>query len=110
MSKIRYSVDEKRPALPIPEGTANFPPAFLIGPHTLTAPLVNVEYAKAHLRLLGAFAALRRRVTACTEDELPPLARHLENTPEAPRRWAWFLCLAVDRWVYHLAMHLRAVT
>ena len=97
MSKIRYSVDEKRAGLPTRDGNPNFPPAFLIGPHTLTSPLVNVEYVKAHLRLLGAFTALRQRVTNCTDDELPSLARHLENTPEAPRRWAWFLCLAVDR-------------
>ena len=94
---MRYSVDEKQSGLPSHERQPKFPPAFLIGPHTLTAPLVNVEYVKAHLRLLGAFAALRQRVTNCTEEELPPPARNLENTPEAPRRWAWFLCLAVDR-------------
>ena len=94
---MRYSVDKKQSGFPSLEGQPNFPPAFLIGLHTLTVPLVNVEYVKAHLRLLGAFAALKQRVTNCTEEELPPLARHLENTPEAPRRWAWFLCLAVDR-------------
>ncbi|KAI0720627.1 hypothetical protein C8Q72DRAFT_890601 [Fomitopsis betulina] len=97
MTKLRYSVDDKHPPHPQPEGNPNFPPAFLIGPHTLTSPLVNIEYAKAHLRLLGAFAALRQRVFNCTQEELPPLARNLDNTPAVPRRWAWFLCLAVDR-------------
>ncbi|TFY63748.1 hypothetical protein EVJ58_g3067 [Rhodofomes roseus] len=74
-----------------------FPPAFLIGPNTITTPLVGLDYVKGHLRLLGAFATLSKRVQLCPEEDLPQLARGLDSIPEAPRRWAWFVYLAVER-------------
>ncbi|KAH9832602.1 uncharacterized protein C8Q71DRAFT_860985 [Rhodofomes roseus] len=75
-----------------------FPPAFLIGPNTITNPLVGLDYVKGHLRLLGAFAtSLSKRVQLCPEEDLPQLARGLDSIPEAPRRWAWFVYLAVER-------------
>ncbi|KAH9930329.1 uncharacterized protein B0H18DRAFT_1117014 [Fomitopsis serialis] len=80
-------------------GTANgsFPPAFLIGSHTITQPLVDITYVKAHLSLLGAFKALEQRVETCLEDDLPVLARGLDSTEQKSRRWVWFVCLAVER-------------
>ncbi|KZT67388.1 hypothetical protein DAEQUDRAFT_713656 [Daedalea quercina L-15889] len=77
--------------------TDSFPPAFLIGSHTLTQPLVSIEYAKAHLSLLGAFSSLSKRVETCLPEDLPEIAQHLDYTPQTPRRWTWFVCLAAER-------------
>ncbi|KAH9832601.1 uncharacterized protein C8Q71DRAFT_777258 [Rhodofomes roseus] len=84
--------------MPVPQTmTAGFPPAFLIGPHTIMQPLVGIPYVKAHLSLLGAFKALEKRVETCPEVDLPSPARGLDHTPQTPRRWAWFVSLAVER-------------
>jgi len=90
-----------------PSGGVNsgFPPAFPVGSHSLTKPLVGIEYVKAHLTLLGAFNALGKRVETCALEDLPELARGLDSTPQTPRRWAWFACLAVERfrrWTKHV--------
>ncbi|KAH9930344.1 uncharacterized protein B0H18DRAFT_905631 [Fomitopsis serialis] len=85
--------------------SGSFPPAFPIGPNSLTNPLVSIKYVKAHLSLLGAFKTLGKRVETCPLEDLPVLARCLDYTPQTPRRWAWFVCLAVERfrrWTKHV--------
>ena len=93
MEPNHSTADEKHPSSP-PNA---FPSSFSIGSHKLTKPLVSIEHVKAHLALLGAFAALRERIETCVPEELPDSARGLLNTPEAPRRWVWFVTLAVER-------------
>ncbi|KAH9930331.1 uncharacterized protein B0H18DRAFT_994444, partial [Fomitopsis serialis] len=54
---------------------------------------------------LGAFNTLAKRVEACPLEDLPVFARDLDSTQETPRRWAWFVCLAVERfrrWTKHV--------
>lgn len=64
-----------------------------IGAKTLATPLVTAPYAKAHLRLLAAFKALRTAVEDNAGARLPEMVAGLD----AARRWAWFVGLAVDR-------------
>lgn len=52
-----------------------------------------MPYLKAHLRLLGAFNALRATVEENLGAQLPDTVAGLD----AAQRWAWFVGLAVDR-------------
>lgn len=73
---------------------------YTIGGKTLPVPLVQIQDLKAHLRLLRAFKELRAVVEAADAttgssktSQWPELAKALDG----PRRWIWFLELAVDR-------------
>ena len=74
--------------------------AFSIGTRTVSRPLVSSEQLKSHLRLLGMFALMKRKVQDPSLDPelleaIPALAKEL--SPE--ERWVWFLELAVERCV-----------
>lgn len=71
------------------------PSAFVIGSRTLTHPLVQIQELKAHLSLLRAFKNLRTVVEDGKVAEWPEVVRMLD--PQ--QRWAWFVGLAVDRYV-----------
>ena len=67
----------------------SFPQSFNIGTRR-TPPLVDSTQLKGHLALLRSFALLRSQV-----DELSGNA----VIEDKDRRWAWFVSLAVERWV-----------
>lgn len=71
------------------------PSAFAIGAKTLTNPLVQVQELKAHLALLRAFKDLRTTVEEGKAGNWPPATHILDSA----QRWAWFVGLAVDRYV-----------
>lgn len=67
-------------AVPPPPYPTSLPDTFPIG-NKKTSPLVTVEELQAHLRILGAFDALRQQV----------------NNAAGPDGWAVFLARAVYR-------------
>lgn len=94
-----YSAKAEQPPA-YPPAYSHAPVSHSIGGKTLTAPLVQVQDLKAHLCLLRAFKNLRIAVeadpgTGSQTSHWPELAKKLDG----PRRWTWFLGLAVDRCV-----------
>lgn len=71
------------------------PSAYTVGTQTLTSPLVQIQELKAHLCLLRAMKNLRTTVEDGKISEWPDMVRMW--TP--PQRWAWFVGLAVDRYM-----------
>lgn len=69
------------------------PMQFNIGSQRTPEPLVNIFQVKSHLALLHAFAELKKQVEDLTE-AIPQMPADHE------RRWAWFVALAVQRYVY----------
>lgn len=86
------------PAYGAPEPEPPRPPAYTppttyaVGHKTLTAPLVTPAGLITHLRLLGAFWALRQQVEA-GDARFPAQAQEMEQE----QRWGWFVALAVER-------------
>jgi hypothetical protein len=80
----------------VPPPAYTFPTTFFIGQKSVNA-LVSPEQLKGHLAILRTFNALRSIVEEAKDDRFPPWAKKLE--PE--RRWAWFVTLAVHRYVAH---------
>lgn len=71
-----------------------------IGTRTVRRPLVSIGQLKSHLRLLGMFTLMKRKVENPDSDPqlagvIPPLAKALSPN----ERWVWFLELAVERYV-----------
>ena len=86
--------------IPSPEPPSYEDTAFSIGTRIVSQPLVSTEQLKSHLRLLGMFALMKRKVQDPDLDPqlseaIPALAKAL--SPE--ERWVWFLELAVERCV-----------
>ena len=79
---------------PGPPPTYTAPTQFSIGSHITPEPLVNIPQIKAHLALLHAFAELKNEVEGLKEGAIPQMPADLE------RRWAWFVALAVQRFVF----------
>ena len=71
------------------------PTSYSIGTTRLDAPLVDVGQLKAHLALLRAFKALKVKVDERSAEELPAVVNELDKE----KRWAWFVGLAVERYV-----------
>lgn len=78
---------------PGPPPTYTAPTQFNIGSRLTPEPLVSISQIKAHLALLHAFAEFKKEVEALKEDAIPQMPADLE------RRWAWFVALAVQRFV-----------
>lgn len=74
------------------------PTSFTIGTKTLASPLVQVQELKTHLSLLRAFKSLRTTVEEGKVAKWPEIVHGLD--PQ--RRWAWFVGLAVDRYLITL--------
>lgn len=72
-----------------------YPTSYTIGTTRLDAPLVDVGQLKAHLALLRAFKALKVKVDERSTEELPAVVNELDKE----KRWAWFVGLAVERYV-----------
>jgi len=73
---------------------------FTIGSRTVTPPLVSIGQLKSHLRLLGMFALMKRKIE--NPDSDPQLAEAIPLPAKAlppEERWVWFLELAVERYV-----------
>ena len=75
------------------------PTSYRIGSQTLLSPLVQVAELRAHLSLLRAFKNLRNDVEEANAAKLPEGTRTLDQR----QRWAWFVGLAVDRFVISTA-------
>lgn len=73
------------------------PTTYRIGKNILDSPLVVREQVKAHLTLLEAFHHLKKTIQGAKPDDLrlPSEVALLD----LDRRWAWFVGLAVDRYV-----------
>ena len=72
--------------------TYSAPTQFNIGSLRTPEPLVNLSQIKGHLVLLHAFAELKKQVEELREP-IPDMPADLE------RRWAWFVAMAVERFV-----------
>ena len=81
------------------------PTSFVIGTKTLAEPLVHVNELKTHLALLRAFKVLRTTVEESKATEWPELVQPLD--PQ--QRWAWFVGLAVDRYVSFLGEYMLVI-
>ena len=98
---VDWDQESKPPAYAANASNGDAPPAyeapksFTIGSKTLTQPVVRVGELKAHLSLLRAFKNLRTLVEDGQITQWPEVVRVLD--PE--QRWAWFVGLAVDRYV-----------
>lgn len=68
------------------------PTRFTIGGLTTVEPLVSIAQTKGHLALLRAFAELKAQIEAYDTSALHKLT-------SADAKWAWFVGLAVERYV-----------
>lgn len=85
---------------PSPEPPSYDNTAFFIGTRTVAHPLVSTEQLKSHLRLLGMFALMKRKVQDPSLDpQLSEAIPALAMTLSPEERWVWFLELAVERCV-----------
>ena len=83
-------LDQTADDLVLPRYT--FPTKFKVGRVFTDGLLVNIDQIKGHLALLYAFSNLKAEV-----DELD---LGIQNIPDdREKRWAWFVGLAVERYV-----------
>lgn len=70
-----------------------FPTSFKVGGVRTDGLLVSIPQIKGHLALLRAFGNLKSEVESCQNDIL-----HMPLDKE--RRWAWFVGLSAERYVF----------
>lgn len=68
------------------------PKRFTIGESTTLEPLVSIQQIKGHLALLRAFAELKTQIENYDTSKVHKLS-------DADAKWAWFVGLAVERYV-----------
>ena len=68
---------------------------YTIGGKRLDAPLIRDSHLKAHLCLLRAIHNTRATIQAGEDVRIPQDALKLDAT----QRWAWFVGLAVERYI-----------
>ena len=84
--------------------SAHMPPSsYEISSQTLTSPLAEITELRAHLGLSRAFKDLRNRVEQAESSELPEETSILDKQ----QRRAWFVGLAVDRYISHIRSFAR---
>lgn len=68
------------------------PTRFTIGGAVTSEPLVSIQQIKGHLALLRQFAELKAQIQAYS-------TAGMNNLEDADAKWAWFVGLAVERYV-----------